>query len=166
MKIRAASILLTLMLSGVWAWAHHSISQSYDLTKEVTITGVVTKIDWANPHAWVYLDVRDPAKGTVTNYAFEMGGPDRLLELGWTRTTLRIGATVKITGNPDKLGAPKVTAKSALLPDGKRLDAGQEWMPASRPQGTETPSAFPQFPPGSRGLPPPPPPPTPPPSRR
>jgi hypothetical protein len=157
--IRATALLLVLMVSGVLAWAHHDVSLTYDITKEVTLTGHATRVLWRNPHVLMYLDVLDPSKGNVTNYECEMGTVERLGELGWTQTTVTAGMVVSITGNPEKLGAPKMTAKSALLPSGRRLDAGQEWMPA-RGQQTATESV--NLPVGTRGMPTPPPPVTPP----
>jgi len=77
--------------------AHHSFDAEYDSGKPITITGVVTKLDWANPHAYVYLDSKSPS-GDVKRYRIEMGPPYALVRGGWKRDTLKIGDTVTVEG--------------------------------------------------------------------
>ena len=86
-----------MMLSGVTVRAHHSFDAEYDSTKVLTLTGVVTQLDWINPHAYVFLDVKD-AGGTVRNYKVEMGPPYALVRGGWKRDTIKIGDTVTVNG--------------------------------------------------------------------
>ena len=90
-----ALILLGLVAIGSRAAAHHSFDAEYDSKKPITITGFVTKLDWINPHAYVYIDVRDDA-GAVTNYKVEMGPPYALARGGWKRDTLKIGDQVTV----------------------------------------------------------------------
>jgi hypothetical protein len=88
--------LALLIGGGSVARAHHSFDAEYDSKKPITITGFVTKLDWINPHAYVYIDVRDDS-GTVKNYKVEMGPPYALARGGWKRETLQIGDKVTVT---------------------------------------------------------------------
>src|SRR5262245_34780799 len=82
--------------SGVGVIAHHSFAAEFDITKPVTLTGKVTKIEWTNPHAFLFVDVQDKQTGTVTNWEIEMGSPNGLTRLGWTRNALKPGDEVTI----------------------------------------------------------------------
>ena len=79
--------------------AHHSFAAEYDAKKPVTLKGIVTKVDWMNPHVYFYIDVEDEA-GKVTNWGFEMGPPNGLQRAGWTKNTMKIGDEVDRGGNP------------------------------------------------------------------
>src|SRR6186713_3276590 len=90
---RAARILLAtaLLLGAATALqAHHSFAAQYDSNKPVTMSGVVTKVEWTNPHVYIYVDVTDAAS-KVSNWAFEMGPPHMLQKAGWKRNALKIG---------------------------------------------------------------------------
>jgi hypothetical protein len=102
--------------------AHHSFAAEFDALKRVNLTGVITKVDWGNPHVWFFVDVKDEATGTVTNWGAEMGGPNALIRNGWSRNTLSIGMVVSFTGSLAKDGSHRVNA-SRIIVDGKRLDA-------------------------------------------
>src|SRR4030095_11852054 len=86
MKTKSLYVLAVLMgiLAAIPVFAHHSFSAEFDSTKVVTLTGTVTKVEWANPHARIYLDVKDD-KGMIVNWDFEMGSPNGLMRLGWRR---------------------------------------------------------------------------------
>ena len=102
--------------------AHHSFAAEFDALKRVNLTGVITKVDWGNPHVWFFVDVKDEATGTVTNWGAEMGSPNALIRNGWDRNALKIGAVVSFTGSLAKDGSHRVNA-SRIFVDGKRLDA-------------------------------------------
>jgi len=104
-------------------FAHHSFAAQYDASKSVTLTGAVTKIEWMNPHARFYLDVKD-ASGNVLNWEFELGSPNGLLRLGWTRNSLKTGDTIKVSGYPARDGSRVVNALDVTLSDGRRVFAG------------------------------------------
>src|ERR1700684_54851 len=100
MKHRILSVLAVggaLMIPAVPLFAHHSFAAEYDSTKPVTLTGTVTKVEWQNPHARFYVDVKDAA-GTVTNWEFELGSPNGLMRKGWTRNSLKPGDTITVDG--------------------------------------------------------------------
>jgi hypothetical protein len=101
--------------------AHHSFSAEFDSTKPVTLTGIVTKVEWTNPHTWFYIDVKDESGGETRNWGLEMGSPNALVKLGWTRNTLKTGDTVTVNGFLAKSGKPKANAKSVKLSDGRDL---------------------------------------------
>jgi len=103
--------------------AHHSFAAEFDSAKAVTLQGVVTKLDWMNPHIWIYLDTKDDS-GTVANWQCEGGPPNTLTRNGWSRDSLKIGDQVNIEGFRSKDGTNTCNARSVKLPDGKRVFAG------------------------------------------
>ena len=101
--------------------AHHSFSAEFDATKPVQMEGVVTKVEWMNPHVYFYVDVTGEG-GKVVNWACEMGGPNALQRQGWNRNTLKVGMKVSFEGTLAKDGTPKTNARNVTV-DGKRLGA-------------------------------------------
>ena len=120
----AAAVNL-LLLTGVPAvFAHHSFAAEFDASKPMKLTGLVTKVEWQNPHTFFYIDVTDPATGKVTNWAIEMGSPNGLMRSGWTRNTLKIGDIVAVEGSVARSGLPLGNARSVILTStGQRLFA-------------------------------------------
>jgi hypothetical protein len=105
--------------------AHHSFAAEYDSNKPINLTGAVTKIEWNNPHVYFYIDVRDEKTGKVTNWALEMGAPAVIARNGWTRTTMKIGDLVTVTGSQAKSGNPHGNARTVTMTKtGQRLGAG------------------------------------------
>ena len=100
--------------------AHHSFDAEYDSKKLMTVTGYVTKLDWVNPHAWIFLDVKDDA-GNVTSWACELGSPNLLMRNGWKRESLKTGDSVVVTGSAAKDGSHIASARTVRLGDGKRI---------------------------------------------
>ena len=103
--------------------AHHSFAAEFDANAPIELTGTVTKVEWANPHTYFYMDVTSP-KGDVENWALEMGSPNGLMRRGWTRDSMKIGDVVTVTGSRAKDGSPKGNARSVVLSTGKKLFAG------------------------------------------
>src|SRR5579872_3022558 len=112
-----------LLLSVVPALAHHSFAAEYDTTKPVKVTGVVTKMEWMNPHARFYVDVKE-ADGTVSNWNFELGAIPVLLKQGWRKNALKAGDQVTVEGNRAKDESHTAAARVVLLPDGRRVFGG------------------------------------------
>jgi uncharacterized protein DUF6152 len=102
--------------------AHHSFAAEFDGAKRVQLTGVVTKVEWTNPHVWFYVNVKDEATGKLVNWSAEMGSPNALMRTGWTRNTMQIGMTVTFTGALSKDGSNRVNTNSVTV-DGKKLGA-------------------------------------------
>ena len=112
-----------LLLSGVPAMAHHAFATEFDALKPITMKGIVTKIDWANPHVWFYINVKTD-NGLIENWGFEMGGPNSLRNSGWTRETMKIGDEVIVEGSLAKNGSHNVNAKNVTMAStGKKLGA-------------------------------------------
>jgi hypothetical protein len=103
--------------------AHHSFAAEFDANSPIELTGTVTKVEWANPHTFFYLDVTTP-KGDVEGWALEMGSPNGLMRRGWTRDSMKIGDVVTVTGSRAKNGSTLGNARSVTLSTGKRLFAG------------------------------------------
>ncbi len=105
------------------AAAHHSFSAEYDDKKPLKLSGKLTTMKWANPHAWIYVDVKGK-DGKVVNWAFETGGANGLYRRGWRKEDLPVGAVLTIEAFQARNGTPTANATTITLPDGKRLFAG------------------------------------------
>ena len=114
----AAAVLFAAPLA-----AHHSFAAQYDRSKSHTITGAVTKMEWQNPHIWVWLEVPNAA-GQVETWGFEGMSPNFLARRGWTRTTLPAGAKITVTFRPLRDGRPGGMFMTGKLEDGKVLTSG------------------------------------------
>jgi hypothetical protein len=105
------------------ASAHHSLTVEFDITKTVTLTGSITEMKWTNPHAWLYIDVKDD-KGEVRNWAVEFASPNSLYRRGWRQTDLPPRSTVTVTGYPSRDNSRTISSTDVKLPDGRTLFAG------------------------------------------
>lgn len=118
----AASVLAAAALP---AYAHHSFPAQYDVSKQITLTGAVTKVEWTNPHIFIYIDVPDEGTEQVTNWALEMGGPNALLRLGWKRDSLKPGDLITVEGSLARDGSNLANARSiVMVATGQRMLAG------------------------------------------
>ena len=99
---------------------HHSFAAEFDSTKPVELKGTVTRLDWVNPHAWIYLDIKDE-KGNVISWGCELGSPNLLMRNGWTRESLKAGDVVVVNGSRAKDGSNIANARTVRLADGKRI---------------------------------------------
>ncbi len=116
MKTFIKTALLASLLAAVLpAAAHHSFPAQYDIDKPITLTGKVTKVEWTNPHIFIYIDVPDAATGEVVNWALEMGGPNSLLRLGWKRDSLKADDLITVDGSLARDGSHLANAKTILM---------------------------------------------------
>ncbi len=134
---RLLAVTAISLLAAVPARAHHSFAAEYDGAKPITLTGSIAEMRWANPHAWLYVDVKG-ADGKVVRWAFETGQANALYRRGWKKTDLPVGTVVTIEGFLAKDGSPTVNATNIKLPDGRQLFAGSSGTgspgkPASQP---------------------------------
>jgi hypothetical protein len=114
---------LGLLVAALPALAHHSFGAEYDAKRPVTLHGVVTRVEWFNPHARFSIDVKDES-GNVTSWNLELASPNALRRLGWTKDFLQVGGEVTVVGVLAKDGSKLATARSVTLADGRKMVAG------------------------------------------
>ena len=124
MKAKLAVVVAAIgLVASAPAIAHHSFAAEYDASKPITLKGPVTRIEWTNPHARFYMDVKDD-KGTVTNWNLELASPNVLTRQGWTRKSLEVGDQITVEGSLAKDGSKMANARIVTLANGKRVFAG------------------------------------------
>src|SRR5436189_1742454 len=129
MRMTRAFAIALVVASVVTTFAHHSFSAEFDLDKTIRLTGIVTKLEWTNPHAWFYIDVKDES-GKVANWGWELGSPNGLLRTGWNRNSLKIGTEVTVEGSRARDGGTTANARVITVTStGQRLFAA-----SSQPQ--------------------------------
>jgi len=122
---RLFAIAAGIMFANSFAFAHHAYTAEFDTTKPVKVTGVVTKLEWSNPHIWIYLDVKDD-KGSVTNWGFSASPPGMLLRRGITKNSLKIGDVLTISGHRAKDGSNNASGNIVTTADGRETLIGQD----------------------------------------
>jgi len=120
------ALLAAVLLAPVSAPAHHSFAAVFDSSQTLTLDGEVTKVEWTNPHIWVYLDVVDD-QGEVVNWQCEGGTPNSLRRRGWSSDTLQPGDQVEIQGWRAHDGSETCNAR-VMIKDGRRLFAGSSYV--------------------------------------
>ena len=126
MRIKLAVFVagLGVLVGAGPALAHHAFAAEYDAGKPVKLTGTVTKLEWANPHIWFFMDVKNE-NGSVANWGFEMGGTGQLVRAGWKRDTMKIGDVVTVEARRARDGSNNANAQTVVLAStGQRLFAG------------------------------------------
>jgi hypothetical protein len=130
-KLAIVAAGLGVLLASVPAIAHHSFAAEFDSAKPIKLTGSVTKIEWMNPHAYFYIDVKDEKTGQVANWGLEMGSPNGLMRQGWTRNSMKVGDVITVEGSAAKDGSNIGNARSVSLAGGQRLFAASSQAPAT-----------------------------------
>jgi hypothetical protein len=123
MAIRIFDAALALFLATVPLWAHHSFAAEYDANQPVTLKGTFQKMDWINPHSWIYIDVTG-ADGKTETWACETAPPNGLYRQGWRRTSLKAGDKITVEGFRAKDGTNTMNARSVVTAEGRRMFAG------------------------------------------
>ena len=133
-KLAIAVAGAILLLAAVPALAHHAFSSEFDVKKPIHFTGVITKVELVNPHAWFHIDATGP-DGKVTSWMIEAGTPNVLLRRGFTKNSVRVGTQVVVDGFQAKDGSSKGSGRDLTLPDGRKLLIGSDG--AGAPDGDE-----------------------------
>ena len=123
MRNNLAVLLAGLLCAVAPLAAHHSVSGEYDPGKQVTIKGTVSKVEWTNPHARIYVDVTDTS-GKKTTWNFELAARSALTRQGWTGTSVKIGDTVTVEADAARSGIPGGHTRSVILADGTKVFSG------------------------------------------
>lgn len=122
------AVVITLLAAAIPVVAHHSFAAEYDRNRTITVTGSVTKLEWTNPHARLYVMGSDET-GKTQEWDFELGPPNGLMRNGWRRDSLKAGLTVVVEGFRSKTSTVVANARSVKLPDGRQVLAGSSFNP-------------------------------------
>jgi hypothetical protein len=136
-----AAGVVVLFLAPVWAMAHHAFAAEFDGNKPVQLKGTIIKMEWVNPHAWIYVAVKKP-DGTVETWMIEGGTPNTLVRRGLRKTDVQAGTEIVVEGYRAKDGSTRANGKNVTLPDGRQLFLGSEatGSPLEGRDTTETPT--------------------------
>jgi hypothetical protein len=129
----AGLVTLGAAMSANSLQAHHSFAAEFDANKTTELSGIVTKVEWSNPHVWIYVNVKDEATGKTANWGVELGPPHLLQRRGWRRDTLQIGSKINVDGFLARNGTSRVNARTVTMADtggapGAVLDAGSSQL--------------------------------------
>jgi hypothetical protein len=126
MKV-ASLAAFVLIVAAVPVAAHHSFAAEFDANKPLTVSGTVTKLEWTNPHARLYVDETDSTGKVINSWDFELGPPNGLMRNGWTRNSLKAGHKVTVAGFHSKTNPHVANARTVTLADGRRVFAGSSF---------------------------------------
>ncbi len=124
MRTMLATVVGVGLMLGAAVSAHHAFSAEFDAARPVKLRGVITKVEWINPHSWLHMDVKDEATGKVASWKVEMGAPNQLLRRGWNKNTLPVGTEIIVEGYRAKNGSEIANGGNVVLADGKKLFVG------------------------------------------
>jgi len=119
---RLVALAVILLSAAAPVIAHHAFSAEFDQSKPIKVSGEITKLEWVNPHAWLFIDAKG-ADGKVVPWRFEMGAPNALLRAGWSKSDIKVGTAVTVSGFVARAGGPVGNAFQVRLPDGRDLFA-------------------------------------------
>lgn len=120
-----------ILLAAAPVWAHHVIFSQFDVNKPITLRGTLTKMEWVNPHGWIYVDVKGP-DGTVEGWAIETGSPYGLVRRGLTMTDFTPGIEIIVEGFVARNGTPTAAGETVTFPDRQlAFDLGRGWSPSA-----------------------------------
>jgi len=122
MRKTALFVAAVIVSAAVPAFAHHAFSAEFDQSKPVKVSGEISRLEWTNPHAWIFIDTKG-ADGKVVTWRFEMGAPNALLRAGWSKSDIKPGTAVIISGFLARSGGSVGNAFQVRLPDGRDLFA-------------------------------------------
>ncbi len=126
-----AAVVLAAAMTATTASAHHAFGAEFDANRPVLLKGVVTKVEWVNPHAWIHLEVTRP-DGTKEEWMVEGGTPNTLLRRGITRDSLKIGTVIVVDGYQSKDRSNRANGRNITYPDGRKLFLGSSGTGAPR----------------------------------
>jgi Family of unknown function (DUF6152) len=123
-------VAAALLVAAVPALAHHAFSAEFDQAKPVKVAGAISRLEWTNPHAWLFVDSKSP-DGKVVTWRFEMGAPNALLRAGWSKNDIKPGTEVTVSGFLARAGGSVGNAFQVRLPDGRDLFAASSLKDAA-----------------------------------